>query len=137
MSFVHVYQGAITVKEKDGTLVSEDQSAPIKITLDASKKETSAIKLAIRTDTGYETYGSVLIKPYGGTYNRFKIARDDNYNSPANALNDAYWQDSLVITDTIKDENYIFWISATTEKDEVPQKDISTSIEYSGTVHAI
>lgn len=87
-NYYHLYVNNPTVGQTDGTIVSENglMTSPISVTLDATKNEKKVIKCAIRCEEGYESTGTITIKPYyydgsnytdvGGNIDKWQVAAD-------------------------------------------------------------
>jgi len=136
MAYIHVYKDNPTAGGTDGTLVSEgDNSSPVEVgPLNATNnEESSPIKLAIRCDSGYQTYGNTTIDPVGTNQDKWALA-DDNAGSPAT------WQDwgvALTVTEIIGATNKIFWAKAKAVSGEEPQNDSSVDLQVSTTIQAV
>ena len=62
-NYYHIYTNNPSAGLQDGTVVSENglMTAPISVTLDATKNESKVIKCAIRCEKGYESSGTSFI----------------------------------------------------------------------------
>ena len=87
-NYYHIYTNNPSAGLQDGTVVSENglMTAPISVTLDATRNESKVIKCAIRCEEGYESSGTSFIQPYhydgtnytptGGNVGRWQVAKD-------------------------------------------------------------
>ena len=134
---LHIYYGNPTAGSTDGTEASSGtEPSPISVTLDASKEEQKAVKCAVRCDSGYYIEGSTAIKFVGDGSEKWRAAVDNNYADEDAALKKASWQETLAL-DGVTDKNTIFWVKATSSKEEKPQNDTSVDIQAEGLVVAV
>ena len=77
-TYASFYTASPTQGGTDGTALSENevQTAPLSVTLDATKAESSIVKCAIRAATGYKTSGSTVIGFSGTDSAKWGIAAD-------------------------------------------------------------
>lgn len=147
-TLIKFYNGTVTAGDVDGTELSEGTNDnPLTFTLNAAENESACAKIAVRCKDGYETYGETKIcayhnsgsgyEPTGGNVDKWSFALDNNYKSADEALKSATWKDSIVIADTIKDKNTVFWVKATSNSAEAPQNDISTVLYCSTVIKAV
>ena len=117
---LNLFMNNPTAGGTDGTAVSTDDTftAPLTFILDGAQSETKIAKLAIRTESGYKTYGNTLIQGYNDTNDRWKFSFDS----------DTGWSDTIVFTDTIVATNVIFYTKAESAGTEVAQNDKSVKI---------
>ena len=80
--------------------------------------------------------GSTTIKFVGDGSAKWRAAADDNYADEAAALKKANWQEMLAL-DRVTDKNTIFWVKASSNKEEKPQNDTSVDIQAEGLVVAV
>lgn len=136
MANIHVYQGTVTAGGTNGTQVSEGTgSAPIVVgPLKASiNEESSAIKLAIRCDTDYETVGNTTITPTGTSSAKWALAPD---NSGSAGVFGSYGA-ALTISSVIDDTNTLFWAKAKATNDETtPVNDTTVDLRVVATIVA-
>lgn len=149
-NLLHIFMNNPTVGGVDGTQVSEEHTltSPISATLTVTAEAgaETAIKCALRCDTGYQTTGNVVLSLYsydsstgkytagGGTTGNIKLAADNKYTDAEAALAGATWSDSLTITDVIGATNHIFWVKMTAAAGDTPVKDTSVALHHEETV---
>lgn len=134
--YISLYYDNPTVNGTDGTKISygDDTSSPLYVTLEITAKETKYIKMAVRTESGYETTGDTVISFLNDTKARWSICADDNYD--ATSVQAATFSSSLTISDAITHANKIFWIKvAIVDGDEVAN-DKTVQINLNTTVKA-
>ncbi|OLN27517.1 hypothetical protein [Desulfosporosinus metallidurans] len=125
MAYIHVYQANPTVGLTDGVQVSEDgtQTSPIAFTLNATTNEEGAgLKLALRCEAGFQTTTGVdtVITPVGATSAKWALSLDNST-----------WSDygvALHVTAQVMSSNVIFYVKAKASNDEIPQNDISVTL---------
>ena len=133
---LHIYMNNPTANGTDGTEVSSGTGlSPIAVTLDASKEEVQAVKCAVRCDAGFKIDGETAVSITGTNSAKWKLAKDADYTDAAAALQSAVWQDTLSLS-AVAASNVVFWLKASSTKDESPQKDTSVSIQAVGKVVA-
>lgn len=127
--WINVYKGNPTAGDTDGTVVSSDGlfTAPVSFTLDASVSETKVAKLAIRTETGYQTDSATTISDLNDTNDRWKFSLSS----------DTGWADSITITDTITTSNIIFYAKAGSVPTEAPQNDRAVKLRIKTMIAAV
>lgn len=127
-AFLNVYMNNPTAGETDGTAISTDGTnlAPLVVTLNSATNETKKIKLAIRTETGYQTSGDTTISDNGDTNDRWKLCLTE----------DGEYTDSITFTDTITATNTIFWAQASSASTETPISDRSVSLQVTAVIQA-
>jgi hypothetical protein len=137
MAHFHVYQGAVTAGDTNGTQVSEDtELSPISVgPLNATDNDVSdPIKLAIRCESGYATTGNTTIMPTGTSAAKWALAPDDS--GSAGIFED--YGDPLTITDAITAVNKLFWVKARATSDEPdPINDTSVDLVVAATIAAV
>lgn len=128
MALINIYQGAVTAGGTNGTQVSTSgsYSTPIVFELDASQNESKTVALAIRTDSGYTTTGTVTIADYGDTNDRLKFCWTQN----------GTFTDSITTTNAITSVNTLFYCKASSDSSESPKTDRSASIHVSAKIVA-
>ena len=133
---LRLYMNNPTAGGVDGTEISsENETLPLSLTLDASKAETKADKVAVRTDNGFLVDGNTEIYFDGTNSAKWKVAADDDYSDAEDALNLALWQDTLTIAG-VSATNSIFWVKAGSSTTESPQNDRSVDLIAKGLVIA-
>ena len=136
---LHIYMNNPTEGATDGTEVSSGtELVPIEVTLDASKAEEKAVKLAVRCDTGYEIEGATTVSFTGGTgatIDRWRVAHDDNFADAAAALASATWETAITIGN-VAATNKVFWVKASCDTTETPSNDRSVDVFATGLVVA-
>lgn len=127
--YINLYMNNPTAGGTDGTAISTDgtYTAPLTVTLNASTNESKKIRLAIRTEGGYETYGDTTISDSGDTNDRWKLCLTE----------DGTYTDSITFTDTITATNTIFWTQASAANSEEPVTDRSVSFEVQAVIIAV
>lgn len=139
MANIHVYQGAPTDGATDGTLVSEGTGlAAISVTLRADlNEESSAIKLAVRCESGFKTVENgghhVVITPTGTTAAKWALAPD---NAGSAGVFGAYGA-ALNIDSEVDATNTIFWAKAKATDDETPSNDTSVDLQVVALIGAV
>lgn len=122
--YISVYKDAPTAGGTDGTVVSEGGvfTAPISVNLDASKAESTIVKLAARCTSGYKTTTAGATITINGTHaDRYQLCYSSSYvgsDKPPTSL----FTDSCTLPQ-VADTNVIFWALITSTKDETPQND--------------
>ena len=134
---LHIYYGNPTDGSTDGTEASSGtELSPISVTLDASKEEEKAVKCAVRCDQGYCIEGGTTIKFVGDNAAKWRVAADDSYADEAAALKNGSWKESLSV-EGVTDKNVVFWVKATSSKEEKPRNDTSVDVQAEGLVVAV
>lgn len=128
-SFINIYGGNPTAGQTNGTIISTDgsQTAPLIITLDASKNEVKKEKLAIRCESGYQASPGTVIQDYGDTNDRWKFSLTE----------DGTFADSITIAGGIDTGNSIFYAQASSSSLESPSRDTSVAIRVNCTIEAV
>lgn len=146
--FIKLYMNA-TEGETDGTEVSINmtQTNPIAMTLNAKTSEAKAVKVALRCEEGFQTYGDTTVAAYyfngtkyvssGGNVDKWRFAADEGFADASKALANGNWQSTLTIDSVITSVNHVFWVKAMSDTSEVPQKDTTVSIHIEGIVEAV
>lgn len=136
MAYIHMYMGSPTAGGTNGTQVSEGTgTTPITTgNLNAStNEEGAAIKLALRCDTGYNTYGNTTVTPTGTSASKWALAND---NSGSAGTFGAYGA-ALTISSIINTTNTIFWAKAKATSDETPSNDTTVDLVVNTTIQAV
>lgn len=135
MALMHLYKDNPTAGGTDGTEISSGtESAPVTITLDASRGESKAAKCAVRCDANYSIEGGVAISFTGTNADKWQVAADNGYTN-ATALTSASWQSSVTLNN-VAATNVIFWVKASSAASELPQNDRSVDLIAEGLVVA-
>ena len=131
---IAIYRDNPTVNLTDGTMVSENDfynavdSGFISIP-ESSFASGNWVKLAVRCSVGQQTVFDLnrhaRISLSGDTANLWRLAEDDNGLPSSTPLD---WGLPLDIIDIIGDTNYIFWIQAKSNFDEIVQNDKTCEI---------
>ena len=133
---LRLYMNAPTAGGVDGTEISSgDDTLPLSITLDASKAESKAVKVAVRCDSGYLVDGDTNIYFEGTNAAKWQVAADNNYTDADIALNMAFWSSTLTIAN-VAATNKVFWVKATSATNEDPQNDRTVKLVAEGLVVA-
>ena len=133
---LRLYMNNPTAGGVDGTEISSgDETLPLSITLDASRAETKAVKVAVRCDSGFLIDGDTAIYFEGTNAAKWQVATDDNYTDAESAINLAQWASTITIAN-VAATNKIFWVKATSSTDENPQNDRSVKLVAEGLVVA-
>jgi len=135
MAFIHLYKDNPTAGGTDGVQVSEGtETDPITVgPLNASlNEESQPIKLALRCEPGYKTYGNTTVQPVGTNADKWALAPDNN-GSPGTW---GAWGGTLTITAEIGSTNYIFWAKARAVNGETPQNDRSVDLQVNAVIQA-
>ena len=121
--FLNFYNNNPTADLKDGDLVSSggDQSNPISAIVNATKSEYKVIKLAVRTEDGYETSGDSTIFFSGPNSDKWTLSLTP----------DGTFGSTLVIGDSITNKNKVFYTKFGADNGELPDNDTSTVIKIS------
>ena len=131
---LHIYYGNPTSGMTDGTEASSGtELSPIAVILDASQSEEKAVKCAVRCDAGYSIEGGCAIAFAGTSAAKWRAAVDDSYTDAADALENAYWQSTITLSD-VAAANKVFWVKAMSSSDESPRNDISVDLQAQGLV---
>lgn len=134
--WIFVYKDNPVAGNTSGTQCSSETGiTPIIVgPLNASNAEESGhIKLAIRTDAGYQTTGNTVIALTGTTATKWALAPDNG--SVAGAW--GAYGNSLTISTTITAVNTIFWAKAKTSVDETPSNDATVKFSVTATISAV
>ena len=144
---IHMYMNNPSAGKKDGTLISQDntQTAPLAVTL--KLQEQKAVKVAIRTDTGYKTVDGVNIsfayydgseyQATGGNINNWYVCLDNKFATAEDALSNGKWGHSADITGDVTDSNTIIWVKYDATNETTPINDTSTAVCVKATVEAV
>lgn len=135
MAYIHLYKDNPTAGGVDGVQVSEGTGLnPVTTEYlnGTTGQESTPIKLALRCESGYKTYGNTTVQPVGTNADRWALALDNN-GSPGTWT---AWGGTLTITDEISFVNYIIWVKAKAEPGEPPQNDTSVSLQVNATIVA-
>lgn len=126
--YINLYKGNPTAGETDGTAISTDgeYTSPLSITLDASQNETKKEKLAVRCESGYQTDGNTVIEDSNDTNDRWKFS----------LLEDGVYSDAITIGGVIDTVNTVFWVQASADSLESPQRDQSVGIKLTTVIVA-
>ena len=131
---LHLYMNNPTAGGTDGTEISSgSETLPISVTLDASKAESKAVKIAVRCDVGYLVEGDTLIYFEGTNVAKWSVAADNNYADADTALTYGTWESTLTLA-TVAASNVIFWVKATSSTGEDPQNDRTVDLVAEGLV---
>ena len=134
MAHLHLYMNNPTAGGVDGTEISSGtETLPLSFTLDASKAETKAAKVAVRCDSGYKVDGDTSIYFEGTNAAKWRVAADDTYADADTALTYATWASTLTIAN-VDATNKIFWVKATSETTENPQNDRTVDLIAEGLI---
>ena len=108
--------------------------------------EQKAVKVAVRTDTGYKTTDGVNIsfaywdgteyQATGGNIANWYVCLDNNYSNAEEALSKGAWEHSTDITDDVTDSNVILWVKYDATNESKPINDTSTAVCLKTTVEA-
>lgn len=131
MSLIGIYFGTVTAGGTDGTRASEGTgSTPITIgPLDtATNEESSAVKLAIRCDSGYAATGAT-ITPTGTTATKWALAPD---SSGSAGTFGAYG--AALTVGAVADSNTLIWVKAKAASAETPVNDASVDLVIAATI---
>ena len=122
--YISIYKDSPTSGGTDGTAVSEGGTftAPITVNLDASKAESTIVKLAARCTSGYKTTtDGATIKITGKHTDRYQLCYSSSYTG-ADTPPTSLFSDSATLPQ-VADTNVIFWAFITSTNDEAPQND--------------
>lgn len=111
--YISIYKNNPTAGGTDGTAVSQDGSmvAPVTVTLDASQSESQVVKLAVRTETGYETDGNTTLSIDYDSEGHWKLDT---------SASGSFSSTSITLSSTIDDTNTIFYAKASSSSSEGP-----------------
>ena len=144
---INLYCNNPTAGKKDGTAISQDntQTSPLALTLKLT--EQKAVKVAVRTDSGYKTADGVNIsfahydgKEYqatGGNIANWYVCLDKQYATAEEALSKGTWGHSADITADVTDVNTIIWVKYDASNATEPINDTSTAVCLKATVEAV
>ena len=144
---INLYCNNPTAGKKDGTAISQDntQTSPLALTLKLT--EQKAVKVAVRTDSGYKTADGVNIsfahydgKEYqatGGNIANWYVCLDKQYATAEEALSKGTWGHSVDITADVTDVNTIIWVKYDASNATEPINDDSTAVCLKATVEAV
>ena len=127
--YINVYMNNPTEGATDGTAVSTDGAftAPISFALDASQNEEQIIPLAVRTESGYRTVGTVTICDQNDTNDRLKLCWTA----------DGSFADSITTANSIDSVNTLFYAKATSADSENPPTDRSASFKINAVIASV
>ena len=132
MSLIGIYFGTVTAGGTDGTRASEGTGAtPITIgPLDtATNEESSAVKLAIRCDSGYAAAAGATITPTGTTATKWALAPDD-----AGSAGTFGAYGAALSVGAVSDANTLVWAKAKAASAESPSNDVSVDLVIAATI---
>lgn len=131
MAYIHLYKDNPTAGGTNGTLVSEgDGSSPVTVTLNATNnEESSAITLALRCESGYQTVGNTTITPTGTTASKWALS--------SNGISWSDYGSALIISTTIGATNTLIYTKAKASSDETPMNDTSVDFQIQATIGAV
>lgn len=130
--YLHLYKGTPTVGLTDGTQVSEGTelspitTPPLNATLN---EESTAIKLALRCDAGYNTSGNTTVTPTGTTATKWALSPDGTAWGAYGAV--------LTITAVIGIVNTILYCKAKAVNGESPANDVTVDLQIVSNVVAV
>ena len=125
--YLNAYMGSPTADGTDGTIISTgDMTAPLSFVLDASQNETKTATLALRAGSGYETTGDTTVAITNDTNSRWQLSLDGTA-----------WSDTIIISSTIDDTNFLFYVKASSSSTENPGNDTSVKINVSTKIVAV
>lgn len=147
MANIRIYNGTVTAGGTDGAAVSEGSgNNPItgNLVVTAGSGAQTAIKCAIRCDTGYTTNGNTILKTMtesSGSYVSYtgtnvQLAADNNYADSVAALAGATWVNSLTLQN-VGATNTLFWVKMNAAAGETPSNDSSIKVYYNAIVEAV
>lgn len=128
-AWINIYRNNPTAGAQDGTAISTGDTftSPLTFALDASQNESKVQKCAIRTETGYVTYGSTSISDLNDADDRFKLCKTE----------DGEFTDVITFDDPITDVNTIFYVQGGSSSSENPQTDRSVKLRVFGHIAAV
>lgn len=137
-AYLNVYMNNPTADGTDGTQVSTDgaNTSPISATLDASKEENAVIKCALRCESGYKTSADGVALSFDGTTATKWLVAYSASNTGDTAPSDSAFASTATIPVQIEQKNVIFWVKATSSKDENPANDTSVKLKVSAKIVA-
>ena len=103
---------------------SGDEDNPIAVTLNASQNEVKTIKLAVRCNNGFQTYGDTVIRDMNDANDRWKFALLENGD----------FSDEITINSVIDTVNTIFYGRASSDSLEGQKVDTNVKFVLSTTV---
>ena len=130
-ALIGIYFGTVTAGGTDGTRASEGTGAtPITIgPLDtATNEESSAVKLAIRCDSGYAATGAT-ITPTGTTATKWALAPDD-----AGSAGTFGAYGAALSVGAVSDANTLVWAKTKAASAETPTNDTSVDLVIAATI---
>lgn len=136
MAYIHLYMGNPTAGGTDGTQVSEGTELnPIVVgpLNGTTGEESSPIKLALRCESGFKTYGDTTVQPVGSSASKWALAPDNN-GSPGTWTS---YGGTLTISTEIGATNHIIWAKAKADAGESPANDISVDLQINATIVAV
>lgn len=114
MANVLLLNGNPTQAGTDGTLVAPGNPVTPDLLLTGVDAESPPIKMAIRTNPGYERAGPSAITPQGTNASKWALAPD---SSGIPGVWGA-WGAPLVLANLLKNQNLLFWVKARVTSDE-------------------
>lgn len=133
MSLIGIYFANPTAGGVDGTRTSEGTGlAPINIgPLDTATNEvSSALKLAVRCDSGYKAATGATITPTGTSAASWALAPD---NAGVAGTFGSYGA-ALTFSAEIPDTNVLFWAKAKAASSESPVEDTTVDLVLSAVI---
>ena len=127
--YINLYKNNPTAGATDGTAVSTGGvfTEPFSFILDASQNEVQTLSAAIRTESGYQTTGTTVIRDNNDTNDRLKLCWTPN----------GEFSDSISTAESISSVNTVFYIQASSADTETPQTDRSASIKVTTKIKAV
>lgn len=124
-----MYQGNVTANGTNGTQVSEDETytSPVNIVLNATLAESKIVTLAVRTDDGYQTTGTVILADAGDNN------KTSNYWSFSWSPTGSF-KNSISTKDVITNKNKLFYAKAKSVTSESARLDRSVSLDITASI---
>lgn len=135
-SGIHIFYGDVTAGGTDGTMASEGtETSPIVIgpLIVASNAESSAAKLAIRCDDGYQAASGATVTPSGDNAAKWAFAPDSSGSPGTFGAYGAAITFSTIIAAT----NIIFWVKAKVASTETVVSDIGVDFNISADISGV
>ena len=98
----------------DGSLVSTDNPVQPDLLTTGADAETNPIRLALRTNPGYQRNGPLAVTPQGAHAVKWALAPDEN-GAPGTF---GAWGAALVLANVLTARNLVFWVKARVTADE-------------------
>ena len=121
--YINLYTGTVTAGGTDGTAVADD--APLSVELDATKDESKVVACAVRCEAGYQTVGDTVVTFDGENKAKWSICDKA----------DGTFADTLTLKD-VQQKNILFYVKATSAKEEDPTNDTTVSVKLSTKIGA-